>query len=222
MDLWLLVTLPLGLGLLGFIEPCTVGSSLLFVKYLEGKEAAVTIVETAVFAVTRALFIGSLGAIAALFGAALIGVQQWFWILLGSAYVVLGGIYIAGRHWRLMHAVGPSVARTRTTGRAAVLGLVFGLNIPACAAPLLAAIFAASVGTATIVQGFWMMAIFGIALSLPLIAAVSWTRARAALDRMAQLSDRAPLWTGIVLIVLGAWSVALGIGGLRGGLQAGV
>lgn len=211
MDLWLLLILPLGLGLLGFIEPCTVGSSLLFVKYLEGKAAAAKIVETTVFAVTRAMFIGSLGAVAALVGSALIGVRQWFWILLGSAYVVLGGIYLAGWHGRLMRAVGPGFARTSTTGTAAMLGLVFGLNIPACAAPLLAAILAASVGTATIVQGFWMMAIFGVALSLPLIAAVSWGTARAALDRMAQLSGRAPLWTGMVLIVVGVWSVYLGI-----------
>lgn len=212
MDLWLLLILPLGLGLLGFIEPCTVGSSLLFVKYLEGKETAAKIVETTVFAVTRALFIGSLGAVAAFIGSAFVGVQQWFWILLGSAYVVLGGVYIARKHWRLMRAFGPALTRTRTTGTAAMLGLVFGLNIPACAAPLLAAIFAASIGTATVAQGFWMMAIFGVALSLPLIAAVSWGRARTAVDRIAELSDRAPLWTGVVLIVLGVWSVYLGIG----------
>jgi hypothetical protein len=29
--------LPLGLGLLGFIEPCSVGSSMLFIKHLEGR-----------------------------------------------------------------------------------------------------------------------------------------------------------------------------------------
>ena len=134
-----------------------VGSSLLFVKYLEGKLAAAQIVETTV------------------------------------SYVVLGGIYIARKHGRLMRAFGPALTRTRTTGTAAMMGLVFGLNIPACAAPLLAAILAASVGTATVAQGFWMMAMFGVALSLPLIVAVSWGTARAALDRMAQLSDRAPL-----------------------------
>lgn len=211
MDLWLLLIMPVGLGLLGFIEPCTVGSSLLFVQYLDGKQAAAKVLETLVFAVTRALFVGSLGAVAAFVGSAFIGAQQWFWILLGSAYVVLGGIYLAGRHGRLMRAFGPALTRTGTTGTAAMLGLVFGLNIPACAAPLLAAIFAASVGTATVAQGFWMMAIFGVALSLPLIAAVSWGDARAALDRMAQFSGRAPLWTGMVLIVVGVWSVYLGM-----------
>lgn len=37
MDLWALIVLPLGLGLLGFVEPCSVGSSLLFVKYLPSR-----------------------------------------------------------------------------------------------------------------------------------------------------------------------------------------
>lgn len=68
MDLWALIVLPVGLGLLGFIEPCTVGSSLLFVKYLEGKQTAAKVLETEVFAVTRAVFIGALGAAAALVG----------------------------------------------------------------------------------------------------------------------------------------------------------
>ena len=222
MDLSLLLILPVGLGLLGFIEPCTIGSSLLFVKYLEGRETKAKIIETAVFAVTRALFIGSLGAVAAVVGSAFIGVQHWFWILLGFAYVGLGGIYLARKHWSLMRLFPSTLTRTRRTSAAATLGLVFGLNIPACAAPLLAAIFAAGLGSATVAQGFWIMAVFGASLSLPLVAAVSWGRARAALDRLTRLADRAPVWMGTVLIVLGVWSAYLGVRGLRAESAAGV
>jgi cytochrome c-type biogenesis protein len=32
-----LLIVPLGLGLLGFIEPCSIGATLIFVKFLEGK-----------------------------------------------------------------------------------------------------------------------------------------------------------------------------------------
>jgi cytochrome c-type biogenesis protein len=211
MDLWTLLILPLGLGLVGFIEPCTVGSSLLFVKYLEGKAAAAKLLETTVFAVTRAVFIGGLGAIAAFIGSAFLDLQRWFWVLLGSAYVLVGVVYLTGKHWKLMRVLGPKLNRVRTTRGAAALGIVFGLNIPACAAPLLAAVFAASFGTASVAQGFWMMAIFGLALSLPLVAAVFWTRARGWLDRIATLSQRVPFWTGVVFVLLGAWSVYLGI-----------
>lgn len=211
MDPWALLVLPLGLGLLGFIEPCTVGSSLLFVKYLEGKEAAAKVMQTVVFTATRALFIGGLGAVAALIGSAFLDLQRWFWILLGSAYVVLGVIYMAGQHWRMMRTLGPKLNRVRTTRGAASLGVLFGLNIPACAAPLLAAVFAASAGAATVAQGFWVMAVFGLALSLPLVVAVFWSRARRWLDRLAAFTHRVPFWTGVAFVVLGAWSVYLGV-----------
>ncbi len=211
MDIWTLLVLPLGLGLLGFIEPCTVGSSLLFVKYLEGKAVAAKVLETTVFAATRALFIGGLGAVAALVGSAFLDAQRWFWVLLGSAYVVLGAIYMAGRHWRMMRTLGPKLNRVRTARGAATLGILFGLNIPACAAPLLAAVFAASAGTATLAQGFWVMAVFGLALSLPLVVAVFWGRARGWLDRLAALTQRVPFWTGVAFVLLGAWSVYLGL-----------
>lgn len=210
MDPWTLLVLPLGLGLLGFIEPCTVGSSLLFVKYLEGKDAAAKLLETGVFTVTRALFIGGLGAVAALVGSAFVDVQRWFWIMLGAAYVVLGLIYLAGRQGRLMRVLGPGLTRAGTTKGAAALGVLFGLNIPACAAPLLAAVFAATLGTASVAQGFWVMAVFGLALSLPLVLAVFWGRARGWLDSVAALSSRVPFWTGVVFIVLGAWSIYYG------------
>ncbi|MBI4539408.1 MAG: hypothetical protein HY704_07870 [Gemmatimonadetes bacterium] len=210
-DLWALVLLPFGLGLLGFVEPCTVGSSLLFVKYLEGKEAAAKLLETGVFAVTRALFIGALGAAAALIGSAFLDVQRWFWILLGTAYALLGLLYLAGEHWRLIRVLGPKLTQARTAKGAAILGVLFGLNIPACAAPLLAALFAASLGTASVTQGLGVMAIFGLALSLPLIVAVFWRRARNWLDRLAGLSNRIPFWTGVVFVLLGLWSIYFGV-----------
>lgn len=211
MDFSALVLLPIGLGLLGFIEPCTVGSSLLFVKVLEGKSARAKLLETAVFAGTRTLFIGALGALAALIGSSFLDLQRWFWIALGSGYVLLGSLYLAGAQWRIARALGPTLASATATRRAAALGLLFGLNVPACAAPLLAGVFAASLGAAGTLQGFWLMAVFGLALSLPLIAAVSWDRARATLDQLARLTGRTPLWTGVVLILLGVWSVYLGL-----------
>src|SRR5918996_228277 len=45
----------------GFIEPCSIGSTLIFVKHLESKDAASKLAQVAVFAATRALFIGLLG-----------------------------------------------------------------------------------------------------------------------------------------------------------------
>lgn len=35
-SVWNLVFLPVGLGLLGFVEQCSIGSSLLFIRYMKG------------------------------------------------------------------------------------------------------------------------------------------------------------------------------------------
>src|SRR3546814_12488918 len=71
-----LVAVPAGLGLIGFVEPCSLGSSLVFVKYLEGKGATAKLLEVTLFAVTRAAFIGLLGVVAALLGALFLDLQR--------------------------------------------------------------------------------------------------------------------------------------------------
>lgn len=55
------------------------------------------------------------------------------------------------------------------------------------------------------------LGVFGLALSLPLIAAVLIPRARALLCRMAALSGRSPLVAGLVLIGLGLRSVSFAV-----------
>ena len=88
-----LALLAFGLGLLGFIEPCSMGANLLFIKYLEGKAAIRKLTQTTIFMLTRGLFIGALGALAVLIGVAFVSLQKVFWILLGSLYLLLGGLY---------------------------------------------------------------------------------------------------------------------------------
>jgi cytochrome c-type biogenesis protein len=209
--LWNLVGLALALGLLGFIEPCTVGSSLLFVKYLEDRDRAAKVRTTLAFAATRSVFLGALGVGAALLGSAFLGLQRGFWILLGALYVALGGVYLAGRQRFLLRTLGPALTRVDETRGAAALGVIFGLNVPACTAPLLAAVLTATFGAAAAIQGFASLALFGLALSLPLVAAVFSARGSRWLDRIAGLSRRAPFWTGIVFVVLGIWSVYFGL-----------
>lgn len=209
-----LFLLPAGLGLFGFIEPCSIGSSLLFVKYLEDEGAAEKIRQTALFAVTRAVFIGLLGIAAVVIGSGFVAFQKTAWIVLGVLYAVLGVLLLAGRAGALMVAVGPRIAKLSGLRGSAGLGVLFGLNIPACAAPLLAALLAAAAATgasgATVAAGFTGLAVFGFFLSAPLVAAVFSARARRLLDWLAHQAGRFPKWTGFILIALGAWSIAFG------------
>ena len=115
----------------------------------------------------------------------------------------------------LKRSVGPGFTRFSDTRGSLLLGMLFGLNIPACATPLLIALLASSAASGarggSAVQGFIALALFGLALSLPLIVAVLYSPARRALDRCAALSGRMPVWTGWVLIALGLWSIWFGL-----------
>ena len=210
-----LVLLPIGLGLFGFVEPCSIGSSLVFVKYLEGKSAAVKLAQVMAFTAVRALFIGLLGMLAVVLGAAFIGLQKAAWVLLGIIYVGIGILYLVGRAGILMTSLGPSLARISGSRGSAGLGLLFGLNIPACAAPLIFALLgmaaASGVSGGALAAGFVSLGLFGFALSLPLVLAVLFEPARRMLDRLAGLSKRIPFWTGFLLVVLGLWSIGFGI-----------
>ncbi len=210
-----LVLLPIGLGLIGFVEPCSIGSTLVFIKYLEGKSAAAKFAQVAVFTATRAVFIGLLGVLAVIFGAAFAGFQKVGWILLGAIYVGIGVLYVLGKVGVLMVSVGPSLARLSDTQVSAGLGVLFGLNIPACAVPLIIALLgtaaASGIAGATLAAGFTSLGLFGFALSLPLVAAVLFEPPRRALDWLADLSRRLPFWTGLLLIALGLWSIGFAV-----------
>jgi len=206
-----LVALPVLFGLVGFVEPCSIGSTLVLVKQIEGRRAADKIVQTVIYASTRAGFIGMLGMFAAILGSAFLGFQNAAWFFLGAVYIALGVMYMTGRIGWLMRSFGPLLTRMQSVRGSVALGMLFGLNIPACAAPLIVALLgAAAAGGAsgqTLASGFVSLAVFGLALSLPLVIAVYFERARQALDWLAELSRRVPRWTGVLLIALGVWSV---------------
>lgn len=205
------VALAVFFGLIGFIEPCSIGSTLLMVKQMEGRTGREKIAQMLVFATTRGVFIGLLGLVAAGVGSAFLGWQKGAWLLLGVLYLALGAMYLGGRAGVLMRALGPGLHRLRGKRGAAALGLLFGLNIPACAAPLILALLAlAAAGGASAVElgaGFVSLGLFGLALSLPLVLAVFFAPVRALLDRLAGLSRRMPHWTGVLFILLGLWSI---------------
>lgn len=212
-DLLNLFVIPVALGLLGFLEPCSIGASLLFLKSVEGNPPAVKVMQAATFTLTRAIFIGALGGLAALIGTAFLHFQRGGYLLLGTVYLALGLIYLSGQAGRLTGAVGPSLSRLSTVRGSAALALVFGLNVPACSLPLLAAVLgsAAVAGAAKVAQGFFVLALFGFALSLPLLVALAFGPTQRMLERLAGYSRRVPVVIGLLFIAIGAWSIYFGV-----------
>src|SRR3546814_18739944 len=64
--------------------------------------------------------------------------------------------------------VGLVPQRWRLSPNPILLGLAFGLNIPACSAPILFGLVGLAASLATLAAGFRMMFMFGLFLSLPL------------------------------------------------------
>jgi cytochrome c-type biogenesis protein len=207
------VLLPLGLGFLGFLEPCSIGATLVFLKSVEGNPAHIKVAQAAVLMLTRAIFIGALGALAGFVGTAFLQFQRAGYILLGALYLVLGIVYLAGQASRLVRTFGPSLTHLSTVRGSAALAVFFGFNVPACSLPLLAAVLgsAAIAGAAKIGQAFAMLALFGLGLSLPVFLALAFGPTQRVLERLADYSRRAPLIIGLLFVVLGAWSIYFGV-----------
>ena len=210
-----LIALPILFGLFGFIEPCSIGSTLVVLKQIEARTPRQQIAQTAVFALTRALLIGTLGLLAAALGTVFLELQKAAWVALGVVYLALGVLYMRGQAGLLMRSFGPRLSSLRSVRGSVMLGLFFGLNIPACAAPLILALLGAAAAGgasgATLASGFVSLALFGLALSLPLVVAVFFAPARHGMDWLAALSRRVPFWTGLLLAGLGAWSIWFGL-----------
>jgi len=202
-----------GLGLLGFVEPCSVGSHLIFLKFLDRLPERQRLLQTLVFTVARAGLMAGLGVLAAVIGARFLGIQHGLWIALGGLYVVLGLVYLAGGASWLIRQTDRLLPRLPTTSGGATLGILFGFNIPACAAPLLAVLLGAAAAQAAagggVVYGGFTLLVFGLALSSPLVLAVYTRRGRRILNAIARLAARMPRVTGAVLVALGFWSIAL-------------
>lgn len=210
-----LLILPVAFGLLGFVEPCSIAATLIFVKYLEGRKTRDQLAQATMFAAARTGFIGLLGMLAVLLGDSFFGLQRIAWATLGVIYVLLGLLYVIGRTGILRISLGRNVGRISSLRRSALLGIGFGINIPACATPLIFALLAmaavSGVGGATLITGFISLGLFGLALSLPLVAVVLFKPGRLALDALTSLSHRLPFWAGLILVVLGGWSIWLGV-----------
>jgi cytochrome c-type biogenesis protein len=207
MDLTGLIALPIAFGLFGFIEPCYIGASLLFIKALEDQEESM-VRHVLIFAITRAAFIGSFGILAAVAGTAALEFQKFGWLALGILYLAIGLFYITGKSVVLNQVFGAVFKSISKAGGGAGLGVVFGLNIPACAAPLILALVGTiAMNARSMIEGFVSLALFGFALTLPLVVVVFWQPGRALLMKLSGLSERIPIWAGLLFVGLGVWSM---------------
>ena len=92
-----------------------------------------------------------------------------------------------------------------------MLGVAFGLNIPACAAPVLFGLLGLAASVSSMMAGFLMMFIFGLALSLPLIIFAAVPALSACLAKVGHYLKGKTWILGLVFILLGIWSIWFGL-----------
>lgn len=206
-----LFLLPAGLGLLGFVEPCTIGGHLLFLDTQKQRDGAARRAAVAVFIAVRALVAGLVGALVAYLGARLIGAQNGVWLVFGSLYLLVGLAFLMRRAGGVKRRLRLAPEAWRRAGNPWVLGLAFGLNIPACAAPILFGLLGLAATSGTVLTGFFMMFLFGLFLSAPLAAFAAIPSWAGWLDRLgARLRGRRWMIGG-VFVLLGVWSIWFGL-----------
>lgn len=199
-----------GLGLLGFIEPCTVGSTAVLSRTAAGLSRDQRLSFAATYVLVRTFLSGLLGIAAVYVGGRFLGFQKAMWIGLGALYVAIGIAYLAGYSKHLSIGFGRTPAVQTERRSAALLGALFSLNIPACAAPLLALLIgSAAVAAQSAITGFALLAVFGLAISLPIAAGLIAPPLQRSILALSRWSDRAPVITGILLALVGLWSVVL-------------
>ncbi len=210
-DFLSLVVLPVALGLLGFVEPCTIGGHLIFLRSQEARSRAEKIESLGIFIAARALVAGLFGALIVLAGQRLIGVQTGLWLVFGTIYMGIGLAFLAGHAGLVKRRIRLAPERWRQARHPVVLGLAFGLNIPACAAPILFGLLGLAATSATMASGFLMMFLFGLALSAPLAVFAAWPRMTAWLERVKQRFTGMRWILGAVFVLLGLWSIWFGL-----------
>ncbi|MBO9422810.1 sulfite exporter TauE/SafE family protein [Labrenzia sp. R4_2] len=204
-------SLAFGLGLLGFIEPCTIGAHLIFVNRQLQNPSEYRLAAVSTFILARVIVMAGFGGAIVMLGQLLIGVQTGFWLVFGVLYLALGLFMIAGLDRILRRKFEVAPERWRIAGNPLLQGLAFGLNIPACAAPILFALIGTVAVTGSPVSGVVLMGTFALALSLPLLPLTVWPRSAGFLSRMADWL-RARRWIlGLVFILLGIWSIWFGL-----------
>lgn len=200
------IFLPFLFGLIGFVEPCSMGINVMFLSSIQKTDRQKRLLEIAAFTLTRAVVLASLGLSVALIGGHLYVFQSNFFKVMGFLYVTVGVLMIFSRRF-LGKLRNVPLARwlgiDLKEGSVKRMGLIAGLTIPACAIPLITVLLGQSLISGNAALGFLSLFVFGIALSLPLVLVCYLSRGEAILGWLIDRATRLRTIGGIILVVIG-------------------
>jgi len=201
------IILPIGLGVLGFIEPCVIGGHLMFIETQKTRTPAARRVAVVSFVLIRAIVTGLFGVLVAILGAVLADVQVGFTLVFGVIYLLIGAAFLMGRENVLKKKISMAPKAWQYAQNPVLLGAAFGLNIPACAAPILLGLLGMAATSGAVATAFVMMFLFGFFLSVPLAVMLFLPGFSSLLQRAAHNFGKAQILIGLVFVGLGIWSI---------------
>lgn len=217
MEIWSGIIFPLLLGLLGFIEPCSLGANLIFLQYLLSQSPQGRLFHSLLFTLTRAIFLSLLGLASVLIGQRILGVQGKYVVFLGILYLAFGLIVLMRQSFWSFTFPFTSLAKKSIP---VLLGAAFGLTIPACASPLILALVGGAALSGQLWFGFSSLFVFGLGLSLPLVVAVYSEKTREGMVRLSHRYPRGLQYTvGGILVIAGLYTLSTQNGSLHMILQ---
>ncbi len=204
------VGIPVAFGLIGFVEPCSMGANFIFLAYLRGRPAGERVRHALTFVLSRALFLGLLGGGVAWLGQSFAEGAFLYSAGLGALYIFLGLMGLGLYFGLFSFPMGdPAAWFQKKAGLSLPMGVAFGLSAPICATPLFLALLGQA-GLSGVANGFTSLVLFGLALSAPLFVIAKSRRASELLSRVGRHSARMPLVAGVLLLLVGLWSVVVG------------
>ena len=144
-----------GLGLLGFVEPCTIGAHMLFLGSQRTRPMGQRLSAALIFLLARLAVMGGFGGMIVVLGQRLIGLQTGAWLIFGAIYLGLGATILAGWDKPMRRRFGVAPDRWKMASSPLLQGLAFGLNIPACAAPILFGLMGTATAIGSASMGFF-------------------------------------------------------------------
>ena len=211
LSLYTLLLLPAALGLLGFIEPCTIGAHLIFLETQQARSKAEKIRALSMFILVRALMVGVSGAAITFLGQFMVGLQTNLWLIFGSIYLLIALLFLLSGGGLIKQRINLAPAYWKQASNPVILGIAFGLNIPACAAPIIFGLLGLASTASSMLAGFSMMFMFGFALSLPLAIFVAIPSLAQRLARLGETLKGKTWILGLIFILLGLWSIWFGL-----------
>jgi cytochrome c-type biogenesis protein len=207
MSLTQTLLIPMAFGLVGFVEPCSIGIHMLFLSSLAKAGPRERLAGIATFTLVRSGLMTAVGLSAAWLGTRLFAWQSGWFVVLGAAYMGVGAwqTFGAGSLTGLMRNPWLSGAwlADAPPARPMWLGVVGGLTIPACAIPLVAVLLGQSLLVGQLARGALSLLVFALALSAPLLPLAWWQGGQALLARVSGAAPRYRRWLGAFIMLIG-------------------